>query len=119
MLLTTSSSAGPELAAIDASILPPDERTYLETMRWHAARRAEIGGWLAFHDGRVQVVDGMRAKGMEYDGVLLVGPEEIAAESPAGIRVLYVGLTRATHRLLTLAHSKDWLDSVAVAPSQP
>ncbi len=83
-----------------------------------AARRAEIGGWLASHDGRVQVVDGMRAKGMEYDGVLLVGPEEIAAESPAGVRVLYVGLTRATHRLLTLAQSKDWLDSVDQPLSQ-
>jgi DNA helicase IV len=75
-----------------------------------AARRSEVAGWLAPLDGRVQVVDGMRAKGMEYDGVLLVGPDEIAAESAAGIRVLYVGLTRATHRLVTLADSKAWLD---------
>ena len=84
-----------------------------------AARRAEVSGWLSSHDGRVQVVDGMRAKGMEYDGVLLVGPEEIAAESAAGIRVLYVGLTRATHRLLTLAQSKDWLDGVDLRPPHP
>jgi len=47
---------------------------------------------------------------MEYDGVILVGPDEIAAESAAGIRVLYVGLTRATHRLVTIADSKAWLD---------
>jgi DNA helicase IV len=84
-----------------------------------AARRAEVIGWLSAHDGRVQVVDGMRAKGMEYDGVLLVGPEEIAAESPAGVRVLYVGLTRATHRLLTLSRSAAWLDGLDARPPLP
>jgi hypothetical protein len=53
-------------------------------------------------DGRVQVLDGMRVKGMEYDAVIVVAPEEIAAESVAGARVLYVALTRATQRLVTL-----------------
>jgi DNA helicase IV len=71
-----------------------------------AARLADVQEW--FDDGRVQVVDGMRAKGMEYDGVLVLAPEEIAAESSAGIRVLYVALTRATHRLITIATSDDW-----------
>jgi hypothetical protein len=66
-----------------------------------AARREEIVSRLA-SNGRVQVVDGMRAKGMEYDGVIVVRPDEIAAESSAGVRVLYVALTRATHRLITL-----------------
>jgi len=51
----------------------------------------------------------MHAKGMEYDGVVIVAPDEIAAESPAGIRVLYVALTRATHRLITLATSREWM----------
>jgi hypothetical protein len=75
------------------------------------ARRAEVAEWLASLDGadRVQVVDGMHAKGMEYDGVVLVGPDEIAAESPSGVRVLYVALTRATHRLITLATSREWM----------
>jgi DNA helicase IV len=57
---------------------------------------------------RVQVVDGMQAKGMEYDGVVVVAPEEIAAESSAGVRVLYVALTRATHRLITVSTTDDW-----------
>jgi hypothetical protein len=79
-----------------------------------AARRNDAIAWLAPADGldgldgRVQVVDGMRAKGMEYDAVVLVAPDEIAAESPAGIRVLYVALTRATHRLVTLARTSAW-----------
>jgi hypothetical protein len=73
-----------------------------------AARLADMVAEMSTVDGRVQVVDGMRAKGMEYDAVVLVRPEEIEAESPAGIRVLYVALTRATHRLITLAGSDAW-----------
>ena len=68
------------------------------------ARRDEAAAAVAgpIADGRVQVVDGMRSKGLEYDAVVVVAPDEIAAESPAGVRVLYVALTRATHRLITL-----------------
>jgi DNA helicase IV len=73
------------------------------------ARRDAVSAWLSNVDsGRLQVVDGMRAKGMEYDGVVIVAPDELAAESPAGIRVLYVALTRATHRLITIARDDAW-----------
>jgi hypothetical protein len=67
-----------------------------------SARRAELEQALS-GVARVQVVDGMQAKGMEYDGVVVAAPDEIAAESPAGIRVLYVALTRATQRLITVS----------------
>jgi len=77
-----------------------------------AARREMVAGWLGPVDARVQVVDGMRAKGMEYDGVVVVAPDEIEAESRAGIRVLYVALTRATHRLITIAADSAWRDVV-------
>ncbi|WP_422773862.1 HelD family protein [Plantactinospora sp. WMMC1484] len=67
------------------------------------ARRAEVGGWLASApDPRLQVVDTMQAKGMEYDGVVLVGPAEIRADSAAGVRTLYVALSRATQRLTVI-----------------
>jgi hypothetical protein len=72
-----------------------------------AERRDAVAQWLPA-DPRLQVVDGMRAKGMEYDGVLVLAPDEIVAESPAGVRVLYVALTRATHRLVTIATAEDW-----------
>jgi len=49
---------------------------------------------------------------MEYDGVVVVAPDEIESESRAGIRVLYVALTRATHRLITLAADSAWRDVV-------
>ena len=54
------------------------------------------------HDGRVQVVDPMATKGLEWDATVVVDPDAIAAESPGGIRVLYVVLTRAAHRMTVL-----------------
>lgn len=73
------------------------------------SRRAETAAWLGpIGDSRVQVVDGMHAKGMEYDGVVVVAPDEIATESSAGVRVLYVALTRATQRLVTVAADDRW-----------
>jgi DNA helicase IV len=71
------------------------------------ARRLAMSALLSGLD-RVQVVDAMQAKGMEYDGVVVVAPDEIAAESSSGVRVLYVALTRATHRLVTVATSDAW-----------
>ena len=51
---------------------------------------------------RVTVVDPMSTKGLEYDATLVVDPDGITAESPGGIRVLYVALTRAAHRMTVL-----------------
>jgi hypothetical protein len=51
---------------------------------------------------RVSFVTPLRAKGLEYDAVVVVSPDDIVAESPAGERVLYVALTRPTQRLVTL-----------------
>jgi DNA helicase IV len=56
----------------------------------------------AHSSGRVNVVDPMSTKGLEYDATVIVDPAEITAESPGGIRVLYVALTRAAHRMTVL-----------------
>ncbi|MFC0566455.1 HelD family protein [Plantactinospora siamensis] len=66
-------------------------------------RRAEVRDWLGELSGpRLQVVDALQAKGMEYDGVVLVTPAEIRDGTPAGPRTLYVALSRATQRLTTI-----------------
>jgi hypothetical protein len=65
-------------------------------------RRAEARGWLAGLSDRVVPLGSLEAKGLEYDATLVVSPAEIAAESPAGLRTLYVALTRATQRLTVL-----------------
>jgi DNA helicase IV len=70
------------------------------TPQRYAAELAPLAG---SPDGRVQVVDPMSTKGLEYDAVVVVDPREIARESPGGIRVLYVALTRAAHRMTVLS----------------
>ncbi|MFI6762508.1 HelD family protein [Micromonospora sp. NPDC050417] len=66
-------------------------------------RRDEVAGWLAALAGpRLQVVTSLQAKGMEYDGVVLIAPTEIRTDSESGVRTLYVALSRATQRLTTI-----------------
>jgi DNA helicase IV len=74
------------------------------------AAREEVAGWLAGLDPeRLQTVTSLEAKGMEYDGVLVVEPSAILHESPAGRRTLYVALSRATQRLATVGTDDSWL----------
>lgn len=51
---------------------------------------------------RVGVVTALQAKGLEYDAVVVVSPDDIVAEHSGGVRVLYVALTRPTQRLVTV-----------------
>ncbi|MGW4841631.1 RNA polymerase recycling motor ATPase HelR [Nocardia brasiliensis] len=44
-------------------------------------------------------VPASETKGLEYDAVLVVAPEQILADGPRGAAELYVALTRATQRL--------------------
>jgi DNA helicase IV len=44
------------------------------------------------------------AKGLEFDAVVLVEPAEMAGDTPAGLRSLYVALTRATRFLAVVHH---------------
>ena len=56
-------------------------------------------------EARVTVVPASAAKGLEYDSVVLLEPSAIAAAEPtrpAGLRRLYVVLTRAVSRLVVL-----------------
>lgn len=47
----------------------------------------------------VSVLTVREAKGLEFDAVIIVEPQQILAESPKGTNDLYVALTRATQRL--------------------
>jgi hypothetical protein len=70
-------------------------------------RRDEIAGWVAGLPERVQVVTALEAKGMEYDAVVLVEPGALTRDR-AGIRTLYVALSRATQRLTTIGTDPAW-----------
>ena len=47
----------------------------------------------------VSVLTVKEAKGLEFDSVIIVEPQDMLDESPRGINDLYVALTRATQRL--------------------
>jgi DNA helicase IV len=89
------------------------------------ARRSEVNAWLASWpelaadapaaraavdsttapsgDDRVVVLTGLDTKGLEFDGIVVVRPQEIEAESATGRATLYVVLTRATQLLTTIS----------------
>jgi hypothetical protein len=78
-----------------------------------AGRRAEAERWLrswpehaadvSGDDARILVLTGVDTKGLEFDGIVVVEPGEIEAESSTGHATLYVVLTRATQRLVTVS----------------
>jgi DNA helicase IV len=89
------------------------------------ARRSEANAWLASWpelaadapgaraaiassvapsgEDRVVVLTGLDTKGLEFDAIVVVRPEEIEAESVTGRSTLYVVLTRATQLLTTIS----------------
>jgi DNA helicase IV len=77
------------------------------------ARRSEVTGWLssweehagesAGADARIVVLTGLDTKGLEFDGIVVVQPQEIEDESPTGRATLYVVYTRATQRMITVS----------------
>ncbi|MFC8589579.1 ATP-binding domain-containing protein, partial [Streptomyces sp. NPDC057217] len=77
-------------------------------------RREEAARWLAELGDRVVALGSLEAKGLEYDATVVVSPAEIADESPAGLRVLYVALTRATQQLTVVAAAGDLPDAAGV-----
>ncbi|MFC8505316.1 HelD family protein [Streptomyces sp. NPDC057411] len=77
-------------------------------------RRAEAARWLAGLGDRVVALGSLEAKGLEYDATVVVSPAEIADESPAGLRVLYVALTRSTQALTVVSGDRDLPDADGV-----
>ncbi|MEU5243040.1 UvrD-helicase domain-containing protein [Streptomyces asoensis] len=77
-------------------------------------RREEARRWLAGLGERVVALGSLEAKGLEYDATVVVSPAEIADESPAGLRVLYVALTRATQQLTVVSGERDEPDADSV-----
>ncbi len=81
------------------AVIVPDDSGWLD----------EISHQLDLADGiteqgreAVSVLAAAQAKGMEYDHVLVVEPATIADRGPAGLRQLYVALTRSTQSLTVL-----------------
>ncbi|MEU5883216.1 ATP-binding domain-containing protein [Spirillospora sp. NPDC047279] len=86
----------PDLFAADGGPRP---------VTWSAADRDRLAAGLP---ERVQVLDVLEAKGLEFDAAVIVAPETVAAQSPRGLRVLYVAVSRATQRLTVITADAGW-----------
>ncbi|MDX6318306.1 MAG: hypothetical protein QOD35_1706, partial [Nocardioidaceae bacterium] len=71
--------------------------------------REEVESVLGPRDAeRVPVLEALDTKGLEFDAIVVVEPDRIAAESETGVRTLYVVLTRATQQLDIVGTSSRW-----------
>jgi DNA helicase IV len=66
------------------------------------AAAGTVAGSAVELDSRVTVLPASLAKGLEYDHVIVVEPDEIVRGEPRGLARLYVVLTRAVSRLTVL-----------------
>ena len=78
-------------------IVPPALRPGIDAVL------AEVG------DPRVVALSPLDSKGLEYDAVIVVEPDRIVTDTLGGIRALYVVLTRATQRMITINSTTHWL----------
>jgi DNA helicase IV len=76
-------------------VCPASQRAAVEKalsangLQWSSADRGELG--LA-----INLVSPQEAKGLEFDAVIVVEPEDIVAADPRGHRMLYIAMTRTT-----------------------
>ena len=67
----------------------------------------------------VNLVSAAEAKGLEFDAVVVVEPAAIAEIDDSGLRLLYIGLTRAT-KYLTVVHGREFAPlDLAGLPNEP
>ena len=81
-----------------------------DDVRWRDANAGALGSG-------INLVSAAESKGLEFDAVVVVSPEEIAAES-YGHRLLYIALTRTT-RYLTVVYAHDPLALYVSEPQAP
>ncbi|MFI9121482.1 HelD family protein [Streptomyces bikiniensis] len=94
-LVHTSDGSTPRSVAV----IVPDDSDWLDAISRRIAEGDAIGEQ---HREAVSVLAATQAKGMEYDHVLVIEPTAIADRGPAGLRQLYVALTRSTQSLTVL-----------------
>lgn len=65
-------------------------------------------------DARVAILTATDAKGLEFDHVIVVEPAQLVSSDGAGMRLLYMALTRATRRLV-IVHAEALPEALAAA----
>jgi DNA helicase IV len=65
-------------------------------------------------DSRVVALSPLDSKGLEYDAVVVVEPDRIVSDTLGGVRALYVVLTRATQRMISINSTTHWLPTARI-----
>ncbi|MEX1006693.1 MAG: UvrD-helicase domain-containing protein [Acidimicrobiia bacterium] len=68
-------------------------------------------------DAPIAVLSPLDAKGLEFDHVVVVEPARLVTPDAAGLRLLYVVLTRAT-RELVVVHAEPLPEALGLSPSR-
>lgn len=92
-----------------AVICAPDDVALITQALIDTTPPGTIGRGADRLDSPVSVLSVAEAKGLEFDVVVIVEPESIAAASAQPGRDLYVALTRATRRLVIASSTPEWL----------
>ena len=85
-------------------VVPTARRTQVEgwVQEWAGASDDVAAATAGGSQARLAVLTGLETKGLEFDAIVVLTPDEIEAESVTGRSTLYVVLTRATQRMVTL-----------------
>jgi DNA helicase IV len=94
-----------------AVIAPEDSHAQLAAA---LADRGAVADAVEAIDAPVAVLSGLDSKGLEFDHVIVVEPARLVAPDRAGLRLLYVVLTRATRRLVVV-HSQPLPEALGLA----
>jgi DNA helicase IV len=94
-----------------AVIAPPDLHAELtDTL----SDRGAVADSIEAIDAPIAVLAPLDAKGLEFDHVIVVEPARLVTPDAAGLRLLYVVLTRAT-RQLVVVHSKPLPEALGLS----
>jgi DNA helicase IV len=93
-----------DLATVAVIAMPARVGELRDALEARGVALAELGE--VDPDRPIAVVPAALAKGLEFDGVIVVEPHEIVASGPHGVRLLFVALTRAVQHL-AIAHTGD------------
>jgi DNA helicase IV len=96
-----------------AVIAPPDLHTQLTDA---LGDRGAIADSIEAIDAPIAVLSPLDAKGLEFDHVVVVEPARLVTPDAAGLRLLYVVLTRAT-RHLVVVHSEPLPEALGLSAS--
>jgi hypothetical protein len=77
-------------AGAERAVIGNGQLAVIAPTRWYPELRSAVGA---------EVFTVSAVKGLEFDAVIIVEPDEIWRDSPCGGNDLYVALTRSTRRL--------------------